>query len=138
MESGAAFEKFLTLVEAQGGDISIIEHPERYPKSQCYRIVGSDNEGYIHSVDALKIGLLAMEIGAGRKKISDQIDYSAGIILHKKIGDPVFKGDLIVEIFSENEFSSNYLEEKIHDAIDITDEIQQKPSLILKYINNEG
>lgn len=137
LESGAAFEKFLNLVESQGGDISIIEHPERHTKSQFHHTVVSDKEGYIHLIDALKIGLLAMGIGAGRKKISDHIDYSAGIVLHKKVGDPVFKGDLLAEIFSENEFSSNYLEEKIHDAINITDEIQKKPPLILKYINKK-
>jgi len=138
LNSGTAYEKFLKLVEAQGGDLSVIQNPENYPRSQHHLIVCSEKDGYIHSIDALNIGLLAMEIGAGREKISDQIDYSAGIVLQKKTGDHVINGEPLAEIFSSKKFSTSYLKGKISEAVDIRNEAKPISSLILKYINNKG
>lgn len=136
LQSGNAYEKFLTLVAAQGGDISLVEHPERYQKSQYHRIILSDQSGYIHSIDALKIGLLAMEVGAGRQKMTDHIDYGSGIVLQKKVGDPVYKKDPLAKIFHTQKMSSHYLGKKIREAIVIGTEKIQPPLLILKYINH--
>jgi len=138
LDSGNAFEKFLSLVEAQSGDLSIIENPDKYPESQYHRIILSEKEGYIHSINALKIGLLAMGIGAGRKKISDQIDYGAGIVLCKKESDPISRGEPLAEIFSSIEYPSHYLADKINEAIEIRDEAKHTTPLILKYINKTG
>jgi pyrimidine-nucleoside phosphorylase len=138
LESGDAYEKFLFLIEAQGGDLSVIENPNKYPKSQYNQIIFSAKEGYIQSINALKIGLLTMEIGAGRKKISDQIDYGAGIVLQKKVGDPISRGEALAKIFCSTDISSDYLREKIDEAIEITANTKPVPCLILKYINKDG
>jgi len=138
LESGDAYEKFLFLIEAQGGDLSVIENPNKYPKSQYNQIIFSAKEGYIQSINALKIGLLTMEIGAGRKKISDQIDYGAGIVLQKKVGDPISRGEALAKIFCSTDISSDYLREKIDEAIEITANPKPVPCLILKYINKDG
>ncbi len=138
LESGNAYEKFLFLIEAQGGDLSVIENPNKYPKSQYHQFIFSAKEGYIQSINALKIGLLAMEIGAGRKKISDQIDYGTGIVLQKKVGDPISRGEALAKIFWSTDISSDYLREKIDEAIEITADPKPVPCLILKYISKDG
>lgn len=138
LQSGAAYKKFLELVQAQGGDLSVIEHPDSYPKTKNYQTISSKQEGYIHSINALNIGLLSMEIGAGRKKISDQIDYGAGIVLHKKVGDYVAKGEPIAEIFYSEEFDWTYPWKKINESIIVRDETTPLTPLILSYINEDS
>ncbi|UCE05238.1 MAG: thymidine phosphorylase [bacterium] len=138
LETGNAYEKFLTLVEAQGGDVSIIENPDRYPKSEYQLTIFSENEGYIHSINALRVGLLAMEIGAGRKKISDQIDYGAGIVLQKKVGNSVSKGEPLAEIFCSKKISSKCIQEQFSTVIEIRDEPKPPSPLILKYISKKS
>ncbi len=135
LDAGIAYEKFLKLVEAQDGDVSIIQNPDNYLKSRYHQNIFSDKEGYINTINALNIGLLAMEIGAGRKKMSDEIDYSAGIVLQKKIGDYVTKGEPIAEIFYSKQFDLEHLSHKTKETIDIRDELPQISPLILKYIS---
>jgi pyrimidine-nucleoside phosphorylase len=134
LDSGKAYRKFLELVQTQGGDLSVVENPGSYPKSRYHHVFNSEKDGYIHSIDALSIGLLAMEIGAGRKKISDQIDYGAGIVLHKKVGDSVTNGEPIAEIFYSTEFDFEPVRMRFHEAIIIKNEAPQISPLILKYI----
>ena len=135
LESGKAYGKFLELVEIQGGDLSVIENPGSYPQSRYHQIIISEKDGYIHSMDALLIGLSAMEIGSGRKKITDRIDYGAGIVLRKKVGDYVADGEPIAEIFYSKEFDFEHLQEKFHEAINIKNESPKISPLIMKYIN---
>jgi pyrimidine-nucleoside phosphorylase len=138
LESGKAYEKFLELVQAQGGELSVIEHPESYPTSQHHQVINCERAGYIHSIDALTIGLMAMEIGAGRKKISDTIDYGAGLILQIKVGDYVAKGEPLAEIFYSKDIAFERVRETIDEAIDIKDEVPKISPLILRRINQSN
>lgn len=138
LTSGVAYDKFLTLVAAQGGDVAVIEKPEIYPNSQFHHTIVSHKNGFVRSIDALTIGLLAMEIGAGRKKISDQIDYGAGIILSKKVGQPIGEGEPLAEVFFSRCMSWGDLERKIREAIEISEETPDSLPLILNYIDQEG
>jgi len=138
LSSGVAYEKFLTLVKVHGGDLSIIENPDLYPVSRIRKKIVSNKNGFVHSVNALKIGLLARELGAGRKKITDSVDYKAGIILNKKVGDPVEKGESLVEVHYSLKISSDYVEKRIFEAIEISEETIPAPQLILKYVNKKG
>jgi len=135
LKSGQGYEKFLELVKIQGGDLSVIENPGSYPKSRYQQVILSKIDGYIHSLDALSIGILAMEIGSGRKKITDQIDYGAGIVLRKKVGDYIALGEPLAEIFYSKEFDFEQLQMKFNEAIEIKDEVSQKSPLILNYIS---
>lgn len=135
LDAGKAYENFLKLVQAQQGDVSIIENPDNYPESRYHHNIFSNKEGYVCSINALNIGLLAMEIGAGRKKMSDEIDYSAGILLQKKVGEYVMKGEPIAEIYYSKQFDQDYLSHKIQDTIDIRDEAPKISPLILKHIS---
>ena len=95
IESGAAFEKFVKMIEAQGGDISYILHPEKFVVAKNLIEIRSEEEGYVKSLNALDIGIASMQLGGGRETLEDVIDMSAGIMLNKKIGDFVKKGDLL-------------------------------------------
>ncbi len=103
LESGKAFEKLKEMVKAQGGDVSVIEDNSKFESSKVARGLAAAQEGYIYSMDTEKCGIASMILGAGREKKEDTIDYSAGVIIHKKIGDYVKRGDLIASLYSSSE-----------------------------------
>ena len=108
IESGAAFDKFVKMIEAQGGDISYILHPEKFEVAKNLIEIHSEEEGYVKSLDALDIGIASMQLGGGRETLEDVIDMSAGIMLNKKIGDYVKKGELLCTLHtnkSEKEYA---------------------------------
>lgn len=101
LDSGAAFQKFHDMVDAQGGDTTYIDHPEKFPTALYHQEIKSTQTGYISNIEALGIGLDAMRLGAGREKEDDVIDYAAGIVLSKKVGDKVNKGDTLATLYTE-------------------------------------
>jgi len=138
MLSGKAYKIFLKMVKEQDGDISVVEDPGKYPDSKFNVQVFSKNNGFIHSINSLKIGLLAMELGAGRKKITDEIDYRAGIVLTKKEGDSIEVGEPLAKVAFSKELSESYVEEKLLDAFRISEQKPGENKLFLKYVNEEG
>ncbi|MCB9498090.1 MAG: pyrimidine-nucleoside phosphorylase [Erysipelotrichaceae bacterium] len=100
INSGRAFEKFCQMVEAQGGDLNYILHPELFEVSKNILDVTSDKEGYVQSIDALEIGESSMRLGGGRATLDDVIDMSAGIVLNKKVGDFVKKGEKLCTVYT--------------------------------------
>ena len=107
INSGQAFEKLKEFIAAQGGDVSYIDDVSKFPKSKIIEPIYSNVEGYINKIDALGIGTYAMKLGAGREVLTDIIDYTAGIVLNKKIGDYVNKGEVLCYIHTNK---SNYKE----------------------------
>ncbi len=93
LESGHAKNKFYEWIKYQGGDISKLKD-----KSKKF-IVMSDKTGYINSINSEKLSKLVFDLGAGRKKKTDNIDYSVGVILNKTIGDKVNKGEILGVIY---------------------------------------
>lgn len=102
LESGKAFEKFRAMVEYQGGDISVIDNPDNFKKAAYSKEVKSDVEGYVTRIKTNDCGTASMILGAGREKKEDTIDMSAGIVLCKKNGDYVHKGDVIALMYTDN------------------------------------
>jgi pyrimidine-nucleoside phosphorylase len=115
IKNGNAFEKFKEFVKAQGGDLDYIDHPEKFPVSKNLIEIKSDNEGYIKTIDALEIGLGSCHLGGGRMKLTDVIDMSAGIILNKKVGDFVKKGELLCTLHT-NKDKVDHIVEKVKKA----------------------
>ena len=97
---GAAFKKFIEWIGAQGGDTTLIENPELFPKAAYEHKIIAARDGYISVMDAEAVGICAMELGAGRKTKEDAIDYSAGIVLNKKTGDKVTVGDTLATLYT--------------------------------------
>ena len=138
LESGAAYRKFLEIVKNQGGKIKYIENPDLYEKSKYHFTITSERSGYIKEIDALEMGILSMELGAGRKTINDKINHRAGLILNKKVGEFVNRNEPIVEIFTDINFSNVVLNDRISNAIKIAGGKVEKPNPILGYATNEG
>ena len=106
VKNGKAFEKFVEFVKAQKGDTSYILNPDKFEMAKNIVPIYSDKEGIIKRIDALTIGKCAMKLGGGREVITDVIDMSAGIVLNKKIGDKVEKGELLCTLYTnKNEYS---------------------------------
>ena len=138
LKSGAAFNKFLDIVKQQGGKVKYIEKPNLYPKSKHHFIIKSERGGYVKSINALEIGMLAMELGAGRKTIKDKIDYKAGIILQKKVGDQVERNEVLAEIFTDANIPENIVRDHFLNATDVTTHDILRPNPILGYATKEG
>ncbi len=100
---GSALNTFAKMVKAQGGDERVIYNTGLFEKAKFSHEVLSREEGYIHSVDTEGYGLSALVLGAGRNTKEDVIDYSAGIILSKKTGNYVKKGEVIATLYSNDE-----------------------------------
>ncbi|MBX2975858.1 MAG: thymidine phosphorylase [Ignavibacteriaceae bacterium] len=133
--NGKAFEKFLQMVELQGGDTGVLLNPERYPKSKYIREVKATQSGYLNKIDTYQIGVAAIELGAGREKIDDAIDPKAGIIFHPKIGERISKGDIIAEVFTDRKGKMEDALARIQSSIVISNDAVKKERLIKKIIN---
>lgn len=100
---GSAFEKLVLMVESQGGNGEFIRNPDLFPVAAYHHQIRAQASGYIHDINALAIGEGAMLLGAGRAKKDDIIDYTAGILIHKKIGDSVEKGEVLFDVYTHRE-----------------------------------
>lgn len=97
---GRAYAKFLELVASQGGDTAVIEETLRVPAAPAAAEVLAERGGVIAGIDARSLGLLAIELGAGRKAMTDAIDPAAGIVLVRKTGDSVEAGDVLCRLYA--------------------------------------
>ncbi len=129
IESKQALRTLCAMVKAQGGDDAFIRHPEMFPKAKEVIPVYSQKTGYVKDLKAKPLGIVSMKLGGGREKTDDDIDYSVGLVLHKKIGDFVKKGEVLVEVHTNTGLSQE-LETEIFNAYDFSDEFVGKPQLI--------
>ncbi len=125
LNNGKGYEKFKEWVLAQNGDINSIE-----VSSKTKEIV-SEKDGYIKRIDALKIGKLARELGAGRLTKEDVINFKVGIVLNKKVGDKVEKGEKLLTIYYEDK---EIKEEDVLASYEIVEEKVEKPKVIIDMI----
>lgn len=133
IEDGSALASFKTFLEAQGGDGTIVDHPEKLPQAQYIFELEAKEDGYVSTIVADEIGTAAMLLGAGRATKESEIDLAVGLMLNKKIGDHVAKGESLVTIYSNFEDVSA-VEEKLYANITISSEKVEKPTLIYKQI----
>lgn len=102
LDNGAALARFREMVQAQHGDVTVVDQPERYPKAKVVLPLVADRSGYISKVDAKKIGMAVVHLGGGRFVIQDQVDHQVGVVLHKKVADCVVPGDLLAEVHAND------------------------------------
>jgi pyrimidine-nucleoside phosphorylase len=133
--SGKALEKFKEIIASQNGDVSIIEDYSKLPQASIVYEVKSDKDGFVKNIDALKIAKACKNLGAGREKKSDTIDYSAGIYLTQKYLEPVSKGETIAIIYTNKQDSIKEAENLILSAFEISNKQQKQKSLIYKIIH---
>ena len=102
IQNGKAYNKFIELVQNQGGDIGYVKDITKFEKAKIIQEVISTTQGYVQAINAEEIGKLSCNLGAGRKTKKDKIDLQVGIILNKKIGDFVNKGDKLATIYAND------------------------------------
>lgn len=132
IENGAALEKFKTFLANQGGDASIVDHPEKLPQAKFQIEVPAKTSGFVSKIIADEIGIAAMILGAGRATKEDEINLAVGLMLRKKVGDSVKEGESLVTIFADQENVEN-VKAKIYENIEISDQAVA-PTLIHKVI----
>lgn len=132
IKDGSALEKLREIIRAQGGDERVIDDYKLFAKGKNKIEIKALSAGCIARVDALDVAHSAKLLGAGRDKKSDKIDFGAGIILHKKIGDFVKMGDVIMELYY-NDIEKNRLDEAVkiaRSSFKISKIAIEKPRLI--------
>jgi pyrimidine-nucleoside phosphorylase len=120
ISSGRALEKFKEFIANQGGDPSVVDHPERLPQAAYHIEVPARQDGVVAEMVADEIGTAAMLLGAGRATKESEIDLAVGIMLKKKIGDSVKAGESLMTIHSNRENVDEVLE-KIYANVRIAD-----------------
>ena len=128
LSSGKAFEKFKEWISSQGGKREWVENTDLFPKATHTFEIKAEKDGYISKMDAESIGIASVILGAGRETKDDTIDMSAGIVLNKKTGDKVEKGDILATLYSCNEKSFESSKEKFLSALEFSENpIKEEP-----------
>jgi thymidine phosphorylase len=128
--NGAALGKFREIVSAQGGDAKVIDHPARLPRAKENLPLLASRGGVVHEVDAMKVALAALRLGAGRARAEDTVDLAVGVSGLLKIGERVAKGDALCVIHANDAAALGEAREGLENAIVIGAEAVDAPVLI--------
>lgn len=134
IENGEALKKLLELIENQGGDISYIKDTNKFEKAKFIMEVLAPEDGYVAKLNAEKVGVTSVHLGAGRVKKEDSIDKAVGIVLNKKISDQVNKKDVLAYVYANDEEKGKQAVEDMLLAYEITQEKPEKPKHIIGII----
>lgn len=134
IKNGMGLEKFRELLVQQGGNPAIIDDFSLLPLSPCKKTVLAQKEGYVNQMNTAYIGRASLETGAGRAYKEQPLDFGAGIIMKKRLGDFVKEGDPLAEIFASTDERCENAASYLQQAIIIGEEKQAVPPLILKTI----
>lgn len=134
---GSAFETFCTMVRAQGGDDSVLRDYTKFPQAPYRAEIKAERSGCITKMNAEEIGETSVVLGAGRETKESTIDFSAGLILHKKYGDEVKEGDSLVTLYTSKESALADAEKMYREAIAIGDEQPVKEPLVYARVEKD-
>lgn len=117
LREGRAWQQFRTLVQAQGGDVSMVDHPEKLPVAPFIEEVYASQEGHLSVINAREVGETSVDLGAGRAKKGDPIDHAVGIVVHHKVGDFVRQGDVLFTIHANDRSKLLQAKERLLKAL---------------------
>ncbi|MEH7178612.1 pyrimidine-nucleoside phosphorylase [Neobacillus vireti] len=129
IKDGSALEKLKVFLRSQGGDDSIVDDPSKMPQAQFTFELEAKEDGYVSEIVADEVGTAAMILGAGRATKDSVIDLAVGLVLRKKIGDQVKKGESLVTIYSNFE-DVKQVKEKLYENILLSTNKVEAPLLI--------
>lgn len=130
LKSGAGLEKLRQMVSAQGGDPRALDDPSLLRRAAAVMEVPSPAEGFVGSINALEVGLTAMMLGAGREKKGDAIDPAAGVVVRKKVGDAVSRGEPLALIHYNDGEKAGLAASRLAQAFTLTAEKSDRPPLL--------
>jgi len=102
IKDGSALEKFRAVIAGQGGDVRVIDDYDIFPKAEFSIDIITEDEGFVSEISARIVGFASQHSGAGRATKEDDIDMTAGIYLHRKVGDEVSEGDVLATVYGNN------------------------------------
>ncbi len=138
IRSGRALDRFAAMVKAQGGDADCILDTEKLPKAPFSREVRAEEEGWVSHIDTEACGIASMMLGAGRETKESELEYSAGMILKKKPGDRVSRGDVLAVLYASRKELFADAERKLREAIRLSENAPQRKPLIYARVDRNG
>ena len=126
------------MVKAQHGDVSVIEDTDNFTKAKYSCEVEADRDGYIAHMDTEGCGIASMMLGAGRETLESKIDMAAGIIIEKKTGDHVQKGDVLATLYADDEKLFDKAEQKYRESLVMSDEAVKRNPLLYAKVSRDG
>jgi pyrimidine-nucleoside phosphorylase len=129
LDDGTALEVFTRMVKAQGGDVAQVEDLGKLPQAPLIRDVISERSGYLRQVDAKRIGLCALDLGAGRAKKGEPVDHAVGVVAHVKVGEKVEAGEPLFTVHARTEDDYTHAHNQLLGALEWSD----RPGLPLFY-----
>ena len=137
LESGAGLRKLQEMIQAQGGDGRVCQDTGLLPQAPVQREVRSPQSGYVQSVDALQIGLIAQGMGAGRRHKEDRIDPAVGLVLRTRIGEKVQTGEVLAVIHASTHQQAQEVEEQLLRTLHIAPQRHAKAKVLYAVISKD-
>ena len=134
ISSGRAFELFKEMVKAQGGDVAMLDDTSLLPQAKFTTEIKSKENGNIKVLHSEQLGILAMQLGAGRATKEDDVNHAVGLEINCKRGDKVNVGDTICYVYHDEELTEKWIE-GLYDAFELTDEEVEASPLIEKVLS---
>lgn len=135
LDNGSALEVFRKIIEAQGGDASIIDDATLLPRARIKKYVLSSKSGFVEAIDCASIGKASAILGGGRERKEDTINPAVGVVIHKKLGDAVEYGERLAVVHADNADKASTAQEIIANAYSIDAHQHPVPSLIHEVIS---
>lgn len=135
--SGAALAKFRAFVVAQGGDGALVDDPTRLPHAPVTLQVAASEAGVVQALDSRAIGLAVVDLGGGRHKKGDPIDYGVGVMVHAKVGDAVEVGTPLCTIYAANQEAAKSVKEQITGAYTLGTEAREPLPIVYGRVTEE-
>jgi pyrimidine-nucleoside phosphorylase len=130
LSNGAAYAKWLEMVELQGGSSKPFDNPSAFHKPKAQRVLAADRDGYLAGMDCTEVGWAVQRLGAGREVPGGPVAAHAGIEMHAKIGDVITAGQPLITLFTEDAFLLDEPERMLRATLRIADMPPQKTPLI--------
>ena len=134
LKDGRGLEKLREFIAAQGGMEKVIEDFSLFPAHTVERELIAEQDGYVQRIEARKIGLASQHTGAGRATKEEAIDLSAGVLLHKKIGDAVKKGEALATFYGNDPLKVDNAVKEGKDAFTLSENPLEPPILVKELI----
>jgi pyrimidine-nucleoside phosphorylase len=138
LRSGAAREKLRQMIAWQGGDPAVVDDTTRLPVARLAHHIAAPRAGYVTALDALLVGRMAVALGAGRDKKGDQVDLSAGILLHKKPGEQVRAGEPLMELRYNDAARLDAALQLASQAVVIGEQAPAASPLVMGWVHEHG
>jgi thymidine phosphorylase len=132
LEDGTALARFRKLVSLQGGDPRVVDDPTRLPRSKARRTLNAGRGGYVSAIDAHALGLLAIELGAGRTRADQRIDPAAGFELPAPVGTKVSAASPLIVVHAASAAKIRAVEERVLAAFTLTRAAPRRRALVLE------